>query len=138
MKYAVEINVDIAWGDMDAFQHVNNIMFFKYFESARIKYFDLMNMHHLMKTQQKGPILAQASCQFIKPLTYPDQLKVGATISSIGNSSIKMDYFLHSEKHGLAAKGESIIVMIDYKTGKKINVPEEIRQTIAKQEGWNP
>lgn len=53
--YPVIVDFPIAWGDMDAFQHVNNIMYFKYFESARISYFERIDLIKVMNETGIGP-----------------------------------------------------------------------------------
>jgi acyl-CoA thioester hydrolase len=67
-NYPVVIEIPIAWGDMDAFQHVNNIMYFKYFESARISYFEKLDFNEQMKKTGIGPILANTQRKFKIPL----------------------------------------------------------------------
>jgi acyl-CoA thioester hydrolase len=53
--YPVIIEIPIAWGDMDAFQHVNNTVYFKHFESARIAYFEKINFLEVMNETDIGP-----------------------------------------------------------------------------------
>jgi len=71
--YPVVIEVPVAWGEMDAFGHVNNIVYFRYFESARLAYFYKLDLIDMMTKTGIGPILASTSCRFKIPLTYPDK-----------------------------------------------------------------
>ncbi len=132
MDHPIQITLPIAWGDMDAFQHVNNVMYFKYFESARIKYFESVAAMKEMNHTGIGPILAHTSCQFKRPLTYPDTITVGAKVKSMGNSSFVMEYMITSEvlKGQVAAVGEGVIVMVNYKTGEKVPISDEMRKAI--------
>jgi len=82
-SYPVVIEFSVAWGDMDAFQHVNNVMYFKYFESARIAYFEKIKFQDYMEKTAIGPILANTQCTFKIPLTYPDQVSVGAKVDLV-------------------------------------------------------
>ena len=75
--YPVTIEVPVAWGEMDAFQHVNNIVYFRYFESARIAYFDKIGIWEFMEADGVGPILASTRCSFKIPLAFPDTVTVG-------------------------------------------------------------
>ena len=129
--YTLAINIDVAWGDMDAFQHVNNTQFFKYFESARIAYFEKIEALEVMAAKGHGPILASASCKFIRPLTFPDKVMAATAVKDIKESSFIMEYALYSEsqKH-MAAVGEGLIVYFDYNKGQKCPIPEEIRTAI--------
>lgn len=122
----------VRWGDMDSFNHVNNTIYFKYFESARIDYFQLIQWGSLDINDNDGfgPILAHTSCQFIKPVRYPDQLSVGVRSKKIGNSSLIHEYEIHSEKLGLVARGEGVIVSFNYKSNSKMPFPDDLRKRI--------
>ena len=129
--YPVVIELPIAWGDMDAFQHVNNIMYFKYFESARISYFDKLDFNdHMIKTGI-GPILANTQCKFKIPLTYPDQVSVGAKVDVVEKDRFLIKYVVVSHRHKkVAASGEGMLVSFDYHKSKKAPIPDELRARI--------
>ena len=74
--YPVIIEFPIAWGEMDAMSHVNNIVYFRFFESARIAYFEKMDLMDYMTQTGIGPILATTSCKFKIPLSYPDKVLI--------------------------------------------------------------
>lgn len=129
--FPVQIKIPVAWGDMDAFQHVNNVMFFRYFESARIAYFRAIEFS---EPTGVAPILAETSCKFLRPIIFPDDLIVGAKVNSIGNTSFVMEYQIHTEKLGLVAIGEGIVVAFDYEKQTKAPVPDAVREAIQKLE----
>ena len=76
--YPVSIEIPIAWGDMDAFTHVNNVVYFKHFESVRIAYFEKLSFMQFKDQTGIGPILASTQCTYKIPLTYPDIVTAGA------------------------------------------------------------
>ena len=126
---------NVCWGEMDAFNHVNNTVYFKYFENVRIKYFEKTGIINLMRESGVGPIMAQADCQFIKPIKYPDTLEIKARVRHIKKSSFIMEYEVYSQElKTLAAKGSSVIVMVDYNTGKKVNIPDNIISNINSED----
>lgn len=127
-EFPATLTMEIRWGDMDALNHVNNVMYFRYFESSRIEYFDKLGLE--LDKKSVGFILADTRCKFIKPLVYPDTIKVGARSVKIGNSSIIMEHIIESEKLGIAAIGEAVIVTYDYKKNSKVAVPKSIRNRI--------
>jgi acyl-CoA thioester hydrolase len=134
--YPVVLTWPVQWGDQDAFQHVNNTVYFRWFESARIRYGELIGLDDLMKTQKIGPILATITCDYRLPITYPDTVLIGARISRIGRSSLTMDHILLSEAAGsVAAEGTSTLVIYDYNTARSHPVPAPLREAIAKLEG---
>lgn len=133
--YPVSLEVPVAWGEMDAMGHVNNIVYFRYFESARIAYFEKMGLIDFMNKTGIGPILATTSCRFRIPLTYPDSVLIGAKVVSVEDDRFVMNYIVVSKRHRKpAAEGEGVIVAFDYRGGKKVPVPEALKQKVLEIE----
>lgn len=127
-EYPLVYTQTVAWGDMDAFGHVNNALYYRYIESARIAYLTLVDTfkHGL------ASVVASNSCRYLRPVFYPDTLKVGARIVEVRNSGFRMTYVLHSEKQQqVVATGEAVVVMVDAKTFEKAAMPLELKQQIA-------
>ena len=134
--YPVVVEIPVAWGDMDYFRHVNNIVFFRYFESARIEYLDRIGFRELAEGQPVGPILAATDCRFRRPVTWPDTVGVGARVTEVGEDRFVMEYRLVSRKLGaVAAEGGGTLVSYDYDAQRKVPLPERVRQAIAGLEG---
>jgi acyl-CoA thioester hydrolase len=126
----------VEWGDQDAFGHVNNVRYFRWFESARIEYFRRAGLGDSPTNQGIGPILASIKCDFKRQLRFPDALLISSSITHIGRTSLKMAHFIYSTTHqAIAAQGEDIIVMFDYTNQRSILIAEEIRAKIAALEG---
>nr|KXH72728.1 MAG: hypothetical protein AM325_01510 [Candidatus Thorarchaeota archaeon SMTZ1-45] len=125
-----KVEIPIAWGDMDAFNHVNNTRFFRYFETARIRYFEKVGFIETMEKHSIGPILANISAKFIKPLFYPDIVTVGTRVTSIEPTQFVMEYIIESHSKGIAAIGESKIVVYDYKSSEITTLPDTVRTRI--------
>jgi acyl-CoA thioester hydrolase len=135
--YPVIATFPIAWGDMDAFQHVNNTRYFRYFEDARIAYFDEAGISGVSGMPSGiGPILASTSCRFKAPLTFPDTIAVGARVIELGEDRFTVEHAVASEKLGrIAAIGQALVVSFDYSAQTKAPVPDAWRQAIEKMEG---
>ena len=118
-------------GEMDAFQHVNNVVYFRYFESARIAYFEKLDVMDLMNGTGIGPILASTSCRFRAPLTYPDKVLIGAKVTNIEQDRFMMNYLMVSTRlQKVAAEGDGLIVTFNYRENKKAFISDELRQRI--------
>jgi acyl-CoA thioester hydrolase len=128
--FNIKVDIPIAWGDMDAFKHVNNTRFFRYFEIARIKYFEKAGFLETMEKNSIGPILASISAKFIKPLFYPDTVTVGSRVTSIEPTQFMMEYIIESKSKGIAALGESKMVVYDYKSSQRTTLPDIVRDKI--------
>jgi len=127
----VVIDIPVAWGEMDALRHVNNVVYFRYFESARIAYFERLAFWEFMNQTGIGPILASIECKFKMPLTYPDTISVGTRVSRIEEDRFVMEYRAVSQKsQAIAAEGEGVVVSYNYRENKKALLPEELRQRI--------
>jgi len=125
------VDLNIEWGDMDALQHVNNIEYFKYFQVARIAYFEKINSDSVFGETPIPLILASTQCKFIYPLTFPDSVSVGVRVDAMADQYFTMKYAVVSQKHQrLAAIGDAKVVMFDYVNNKKTSIPNEIRKTI--------
>ena len=135
--FPVQVKIPIAWGEMDSYGHINNIYYLRYFEIARIHYFEEIGLNDLKSKTRIGPILAQTTCKYLKPLTYPDQITIGAKVISKGKSSFVMEHIIVSEKVGVVATGEGVIVIYDYNNSEKAELPSAIKQAIDQLEMKN-
>ena len=134
--FPVVIVTPVAWGEMDSLQHVNNIVYFRYFESARMAYFDRLDLWTYMHETGVGLILASTQCRFRLPLTYPDTVSIGARVSELEGDRFLMKYAVFSQRHErLAAEGEGLIVSYNYRELKKATLPDEVRRRIETLEG---
>ncbi len=115
---------------MDALGHVNNTVYFRWFETARIALFSEIGLN-ADQPATVGPILATTSCNFRIPLSFPETIEACAGISKIGNTSFTMAYGV---KRGsdLAADGSGVIVLIDYQTGVKVPIPDKMRAALER------
>lgn len=130
-EFPVVIELPVAWGEMDAFGHVNNTVYFRYIESGRTAYFDRLQLLEHMRETGVGPILGSVSCRFRLALSYPDTVSVGTRISEAGEDRFTMESRIISQQHKrLAAEAQSVIVMLDYRHHKKAALPAEIRRRI--------
>lgn len=135
--YPVVVEFPVAWGDMDAFQHVNNVAYFRYFENARIVYSTKLGLHDYREQKGIGPILGSVRCKYKFPLVYPDTVSVGAKAVSLEEDRFTLKHVVVSHRHQkVAAEGDGVIVMYNYREKKKIPIPDEIRERLRALELW--
>ena len=139
--YPALIRLPVQWGDQDAFGHVNNVIYFRWFESSRIAYLERIGLGDkhdgkLSTGENVGPILAAIGCNYRKQVKYPDSVIVGARVTRIGRSSMTMTHVVWSHDHqAIAADGESTVVVFDYNANQPRRVPDDFRALIEKLEG---
>ncbi|MDX1479630.1 MAG: thioesterase family protein [Saprospiraceae bacterium] len=128
--------VPVAWGDMDALGHVNNSVYFRYFETARIHYFEALGINLPTTNTAMGPILAHIACQFSAPVSYPDTLIIGSRIHTFGTTSLRLAHEIYSQQQQrIVATSDSVIVMINYKAMVKVTIPGALRDAIERFQG---
>jgi acyl-CoA thioester hydrolase len=129
--FPIVVTTDLRWGDMDAFGHVNNTLFLRYFEMARVAHFEAIGFD---RAEGTGPILGHVTCRYIRPLTYPDQIRIGARVTEVGEDRFTQGYVLVSGASGaqerVAAVGEGVVVAYDYDKGRRGVLPEEVKGRI--------
>ena len=134
--FPVTISLPVQWGEQDALGHVNNIIYFRWFESARIEYLRRLGQTAEGSPNKTGVIVAAIGCDFRRPVTYPDTVLVGARVLRIGNSSMTMEHAVFSEsQQAIVAEGTSTIVAFDHAAKRSQPVPEAVRQAIRQLEG---
>jgi acyl-CoA thioester hydrolase len=131
----VVIDQVVDWGDMDAFGHVNNVVYFRYFENARVEYFRRIGWWEYLKETGIGPIVGSTQARFRRPVKYPDTLRAGAKVVSFGTDRFTIRHVLVSRTTGeLVTEGDAVVVCIDYRANAKVPVPDELRKRIEELE----
>src|SRR5262245_22641858 len=120
--------IPIRWGDMDAMGHVNNTVYFRYMEQARVSWFEEQRARG-EAWKDAGIVIASASCNFKRALGYPGTVEVRMSVEPPGGSSVGTFYELVKDGT-LYADGAAVVVFIDMKSQKAVRVPEEIRSLL--------
>ena len=121
--YPIMHQQPIHWGEMDAFNHLNNVVYYRYAESARIGYLQALGMFD----GSMVTVLAQSSCQYLRPVTYPDTLLLGVRCQRLGTTSITMEYRYYSTvQAAIVATAEAVVVRLD--SGGKNKLPWTIEE----------
>ena len=117
----------IHWGEMDAFNHLNNVVYYRYAESARIGYLQALGMFD----GSMVTVLAQSSCQYLHLVTYPDTLLLGVRCQRLGNTSIVIEYSYYScAQELIVATADAVIVRLDSDGKDKLPWTAEERERL--------
>jgi acyl-CoA thioester hydrolase len=130
--YRFHVRFPLKWGEMDALGHVNNTVYFRFIEEARIAYFAALGQP-VANAKGVGPILATATCDFRRPIVWPADIVVGTRVAKIGTTSLTLESAIATaDRLGEpAAMASAVVVLLDYDTGKKVPVPEAMRARVA-------
>lgn len=124
--------IPIRWGDMDALGHVNNTVYFRYMEQARISWFDGLGLTGL--ANGKGPAVINTSCTFLKQLVYPGNVEVKTYAGQAGRSTFETWIELRPsyDPDVLYAEGSAKVVWVDYNQGKSAPLPQKLRRVVER------
>eukprot|EP01095_Lingulamoeba_sp_RSL-Kostka_P015254 TRINITY_DN6964_c0_g1_i1.p1 TRINITY_DN6964_c0_g1~~TRINITY_DN6964_c0_g1_i1.p1 ORF type:complete len:203 (+),score=40.30 TRINITY_DN6964_c0_g1_i1:148-756(+) len=138
-NYPHQVKVDISWGLMDAFKHLNNVHYYRFFENCRIKQLEYLSKHSenkdFLEAKLIGPIITHQECYYKGQCKYPDTITVGSRIiKSKDDTEYTEEYSMVSHQSGrVIATGTGTIVCVDYIKSKKISFPESILKLINEQ-----
>lgn len=128
------MTMPIRWGDMDAMGHVNNAVYFRYMEQARVEW--LVAGGYELDPQKQGPVIVNAHCNFIRQLKYPGEIEIRTYAGNPGRSSFQTFQEIRrvDEPEVLCAEGGAKVVWVDFGLEKSVPMPEEIRQFLTTAE----
>lgn len=122
----------VRFGDLDAMQHMNNVEFLRFFETARIDYMrTLMPDRAPTKQQEFGFIFAECHIAYRAPAFFDEKIRTWVWPSELARSSLRLDFEMRSEADGrLIADGYGVLVGYDYVEGRARPIPDELRERI--------
>ena len=126
----------LRWGDMDALGHVNNAKYLVYLETARLNFLRQFGVWEHGLKPKLGPVLAHISCDFRKELTFPATIQIGSRVSRLGNKSFTLQQNIFREgRPEPLAETTSVVVWVEYATGKSVPLPEQFRRQARRLDG---
>src|SRR5262245_29003235 len=115
--YPVIVTQAVVWGEMDSYQHVNNVAYFRYFENARLEYIRCVGWFEIEAATGIGPILASTQARFRRALTYPDTIHIGTRLVEMKEDRLTIEHKIVSETlDDVATEGHGVIVSYHYAT----------------------
>jgi acyl-CoA thioester hydrolase len=129
-KLVYEMSIPIRWGDMDAYGHVNNAVYFRYLEIVRIEW--LNSLQSMGSPDGTGPVVVNAFCSFHRQLSYPGDVQARLFVASVGRSSFETYVTLAraDTPDVLAASGGAKVVWVDFQRQASVPVPQGLRELL--------
>ena len=118
--------IPMRWGDMDAMGHINNTLYFRYMEIARLQWFGELGLP--ANPQGLGPVIANAFCNFIRQLEYPGDVLVDTFVGAMGRSSFDTYHTLRrtDAPDTVSANGGATVVWVDFPAQRSVPVPQDV------------
>lgn len=117
----------VRWSECDPFGHANHRAYFEWFEEARNRYLEAVGLAAL-SPMAPGPVIAETSIRYHRPLAYADEILVSARTVRLGHTSFEMEYAVW--RNGLCALGRAALILVVNATGEKTPIPREVRDRI--------
>ncbi len=123
--------IPIRWGDMDAAGHVNNTIYFRYMEQARVSWYESMDLNEngAAVPPGSGPVVINTSCTFLRALRYPGDVEVRVFLGELGRASLTTLYEMRPSYDAaiIYAEGQAKGCWIDIAKEKSIPLPQPVR-----------
>jgi acyl-CoA thioester hydrolase len=119
----MELKLRIDWSEMDLFGHVNNVMYAKYIQAARVNFMEKVGIVKSYEEQKLGFMVAATSILFYKPLFYPGNITMKTTVKETKNTSFILEHDIYNQENELCARGEDVIVYFDFNKHEKLMLP---------------
>ncbi len=125
-----DLKIKLDWSEMDLFGHINNVAYFKYVQAARVNYLELAGINTADPENKLSFAVAASSCQFKKPLFFPGNIVVKTKTDWIKNTSLQLSHTILNNAGEISAEATDVIVLFDYATQTKVNVPKNVRENL--------
>lgn len=128
MAYKQTVPVEVRFGDLDAYGHVNNAKFITYLEVARTKLF--MEGFSALMAAGINFLVARIECEYKKPLMLRPSVLVDVQAEKVGNTSFEFSYAVHDGNGEVYATARTVMVTFDSKAGRPVKVPETMKAAL--------
>lgn len=126
-EYRYFTTIETRWMDNDAYGHVNNVVYYSFFDTAVNKWLIEQGVLHVTDSPSIG-LVVETQCRYFSPLTFPDRVVAGLRVAHIGNSSVRYEIALfQNESDQAAAAGHFVHVYVNRVTRESVRIPDNVR-----------
>jgi acyl-CoA thioester hydrolase len=123
-------DITTRWMDNDAYGHVNNVVYYSYFDTVVNAYLIGRGALDTAKSPVIG-LVAETHCNYFSPLAFPDMVRAGLRVAHLGNSSVRYEIGLFRNDEDLAcAQGHFVHVYVDRASGKPAPLPDKLQAAL--------
>ena len=129
--YKLSLELRIDWGDLDMYEHVNNVSYMRYLQSGRVNFWEASGIHEFYRDSNQGTMLVSTKCDFKRSLHYPGNAIIKTKLDFIGNKSFGLKHLILNEKGEVCAEGTDVVVCFDFDKNETFTVPDWMRNKIS-------
>jgi acyl-CoA thioester hydrolase len=123
--------IQTRWMDNDVYQHVNNVVYYSYFDTAVNRFLidkGVLNIH----ADKIVGLVVETGCSYFSSISFPDTVHVGLRVVKLGNSSVRYELALYrNEEQRPAAAGSFVHVYVNRESNRPVSVPDSVRMALA-------
>jgi acyl-CoA thioester hydrolase len=124
--------IPTRWMDNDVYGHVNNVVYYSYFDTVVNQYLIEQGVLDIERSQVIG-LVVETQCRYFAPLTFPDTVTAGLRVARLGNSSVRYEIGLfRNDEDAAAAQGHFIHVYVDRATRRPATLPADLRAALER------
>ena len=124
--------IPTRWADNDVYGHVNNVVYYSYFDTVVNQYLVEQGALNIEKSTVIG-LVVETQCEYFSPITFPDIVHAGLRVAKLGNSSVRYEIGLfRNEDNAASAQGHFVHVYVDRTSRRAIAVPIDMRLVLEK------
>ena len=129
-SYRVFVSLDTRWMDNDAYGHVNNVVYYSFFDTAVNRWLIEQGVLDIATSPAIG-VVVETQCRYFSSITFPDRVTAGLRVAHLGTSSARYEIGLfRNDEDTAAASGHFVHVYVDRATRKTVEMPAEVRQVL--------
>ena len=129
--YKLSLELRIDWGDLDMYEHVNNVSYMRYLQSGRVNFWESSGIHEFYRNSNQGTMLVSTKCDFKKSLNYPGKAFIKTKLDFIGNKSFGLKHIILNGNKEICAEGTDVVVCFDFDKNETFPVPDWMREKIS-------
>lgn len=125
------LTIPTRWMDNDIYGHVNNVVYYSYFDTAVNQFLIEAGVLDIHKGEVVG-FVVDSGCAYFAPLAFPDTVHAGIRVAKLGNSSVRYEIALYRNNEPLpAAAGHFVHVYIERASNRSVPIPEPVREVLT-------
>jgi acyl-CoA thioester hydrolase len=131
-RYRRFLTIPTRWMDNDVYGHVNNVVYYSYFDTVVNGYLISSGALNIERSQVVG-LVVETRCRFFRPVAFPDAVHAGLRVARLGTSSVRYEIgIFRNDEDAAAAQGHFVHVYVDRETRKPTSLPPEMRAALER------
>lgn len=129
-RYRHFLAIATRWLDNDAYRHVNNVIYYSYFDTVVNRYLIEKGALDIEKSETIG-LVVETQCRYFSPISFPDVVHAGLRVASLGRSSVRYEVgIFRNDEPQAAAQGHFVHVYVARASGRPVSLPQALRAAL--------